>query len=91
MLECFHFCGVGAPETKPLVVAEWDEVMALASADVARRLITAFICWKRTAHTFALPSRSTAWLDRISWPLLAAPTHAVLIQSVTLLICNLSR
>ena len=28
MLECFHFCGVGAPETKPLVVAEWDEVMA---------------------------------------------------------------
>ena len=28
MLECFHFCGVGAPETKPLVVAEWNEVMA---------------------------------------------------------------
>ena len=59
----------------------------MASADAARRFITAFICWKRTAHAFALPSRSTAWLDRISWPLLAAPTHAVLIQSVTLLIC----
>lgn len=28
MLQCFHFCGVGAPETKPVVVAEWDEVMA---------------------------------------------------------------
>lgn len=29
MLEPFRYCGKGTPDIKSLVVAEWDEVMAL--------------------------------------------------------------